>query len=44
MTETKNIPRDNMSQQAHKSGNITSINNKDLNNVAEPSNNSSLNN
>ena len=43
MTETEEIPKDNMSQQAHKSGNATSINNKDSGNVAQPPNNSSLN-
>ena len=44
MTEIKEISKDNISQQAHKNGNITSINNEDLNNIAQPSINNSSNN
>ena len=43
-TEIKEIPRDNMSQQAHKSGNATPIDNEGQSNAAQPPNNSSLNN
>ena len=43
MTETKEISRDDMSQQAHKSGNATPIDNGGLGNVAQPPNNSSSN-
>ena len=44
MTETEKIPRNNMNQQAHKSGNATPIDNEGPDNVVQPSNNSSLNN
>ena len=44
MTETEEIPKDNISQQAHKNDNITSIDNEDLSNTVQISNNSSLNN
>ena len=44
MTETEEISKDNMSQQAHKSDNATSINNEGPGNVAQSSNNSSSNN
>ena len=44
MTETEEISRDNMSQQAHKSGNATSIDNGGPGNVTQSSNNSSSNN
>ena len=44
MTEIKEISRNNMSQQAHKSGNTTPINNEGPGNVAQPPNNNSLNN
>ena len=43
MIEIKEIFKDNMNQQTHKSGNITSIDNEGLSNIAQPSNNSSLN-
>ena len=43
MTETEEIPRNNMSQQAHKSDNATPIDNKGSSNAAQPSNNSNLN-
>ena len=41
--KTEEIPRDNMSQQAHKSGNITPIDNEGPGNMAQPSNNSNPN-
>ena len=44
MTETEEISKDNMSQQAHKNSNITSIDNGGPGNVAQPSNNRSPNN
>ena len=44
MTKTKEILRDNMSQQAHESDNATLINNEGSGNMAQPPNNSSLNN
>ena len=43
MTEIKEIPKDNMSQQAHESGNATPIDNEGPGNVAQPPNNSSPN-
>ena len=43
MTEIKEILRDNMSQQTYNSGNTTPIDNEGPGNVAQPSNNSSLN-
>ena len=42
-TKTEEIPRDNMSQQAHKSDNATSINNEGPDNTAQPLINSNLN-
>ena len=43
MTETEEISKDNMSQQAHESGNTTPIDNGGPGNMAQPSNNNSLN-
>ena len=42
-TKTEEIPRDNMSQQAHDSGNATPIDNGGPGNMAQSPNNSSLN-
>ena len=44
LTETEEIFKNIINQQAHKSGNATSINNKGPGNVAQSSNNSSSNN
>ena len=44
ITKIKEIPKDNMSQQAHESDNVTSIDNEGPNNTAQPPNNSSPNN
>ena len=43
MTETEEISKDNMSQQAYNNGNITSIDNEGSDNVAQSPNNSSSN-
>ena len=44
MIKIKEIFRDNMSQQAHKSDNVTPIDNRGPGNTAQSSNNNSLNN
>ena len=45
MTETEEISKDNMSQQAHESDNVTPTDNEGSDTMpAQPSNNNSLNN